>query len=332
MKSSDSTSPQKRQVLQKWKGELITKDDPFHLHKTLGILCLISYIWRLSQWGPERDMAFATHPHYTLPTILLHLLLNLSSFEFKLPPRRIDSGYRIWPEYRAHSLVFLCRSLATMLLTYFEKMYNMTPNYWINLVIVLVTMAAADTGSSLTDHQSGFSRKLQVPNMVKYYFSVAQLWATTGIIYGIRRYSVQLLYCLIIQINAFLMTLRRKNLAGHYLLVSVYGFLLVAGILTCTAELFIWDGWKAVLIFCIAANTASVIRLSPKKIPLMDNKYLMWIVIACFVSSMRQKFEEVGISMISMATISMMAMVSMGFYNSKHGYRNSSSPSQEKVK
>ena len=326
------SNPQKHATIQKWKGELITKDDPFHLHKTLGTLCLISYIWRLTQWGPERDMAFATHPQYTLPTIVLHLLLNLSSFEFKLPPRRIDSGYRIWPEYRAHSLVFLCRSLATMLLTYCEQLYSKEPNYWMNLVIVLASMAAADAGSNLTDHQSGFSRKLQVPNMVKYYFSVAQLWATTGIIYGIRRYSVQLLYCLIIQINAFLMTLRRKNLAGHYLLVSVYGFLLVAGVLTCTAELFIWDGWKAVLIFSIAANTASIIRLSPRKFPLMDNKYLMWIGIACFVSTMRQQFEEVGITMISMATISMIAMISMGFYNSKYGYGSTWSASQEKVK
>lgn len=320
------STPQKQPS--KWRRELITKDDPFHLHKTLGTLCLISYIWRLSQWGPERDMAFATHPQYTLPTILLHLLLNLSSFEFKLPPRRIDSGYRIWPEYRAHSLAFLCRSLATMLLTYYEGVYNKQPNYWMNLVIVLVTMAAADAGSNLTDHQSGFSRKLQVPNMVKYYFSVAQLWATTGIIYGIRRYSVQLLYCLIIQINAFLMTLRRKNLAGHYLLVSVYGFLLIAGVLTCTAELFIWDGWKAVLIFCIAANTASVIRLAPRKLPLMDSKYLMWVFIACLVSVMRQYFEEVGIGMLSTATISMIAMVSMGFYNSKYSYGSISSASK----
>jgi hypothetical protein len=316
---------QKPQMLQKWRRELITKDDPVHLHKTLGILCLISYIWRLSQWGPERDMGFATHPQFTLPTLFLHLLLNLSSFEFKLPPRRIDSGYRIWPEYRAHSLVFLCRSLATMLLTYYEKLYNKLPNYWINLVIVLVTMAAADTGSNLTDHQSGFSRKLQVPNMIKYYFSVAQLWATAGIIYGIRRYSVQLLYCLIIQVNAFLMTLRRKNLAGHYLLVSVYGFLLVAGVLTCTVELFIWDGWKAVLTFCIAANTASVIRLAPRKFPLMDNKYVMWVFIACFVSTMRQSFQETDKWMISMATISMVAMVSLGFYTGKYGYASSSS-------
>ncbi|GAX27299.1 hypothetical protein FisN_23Lh132 [Fistulifera solaris] len=317
------SDPSKSHKLQKWRRELITKDDPVHLHKTLGFLCLISYIWRLSQWGPERDMGFATHPQFTLPTIFLHLLLNLSSFEFQLPPRRIDSGYRIWPEYRAHSLVFLCRSLATMLLTYYEQVYHKPPNYWMNLVIVLVTMAAADTGSRFTDHQSGFSRKLQVPNMVKYYFSVAQLWATAGIIYGIRRYSVQLLYCLIIQVNAFLMTLRRKNLAGHYLLVSVYGFLLVSGILTCTIELFLWDGWRAVLIFGIAANTASVIRLAPRKHPLMDNKYLMWIFIGCLVSKMRQSFRETDKWMISLATISMVAMVSLGFYNGKYGYGRS---------
>lgn len=76
-----------------WKKQLITKEDPNHVHKTLGILVLLSYVYRLAQVG-ENDLGFANHRHLTIPTLLLHLALNASSFEFKIPAKRITSGYR----------------------------------------------------------------------------------------------------------------------------------------------------------------------------------------------------------------------------------------------
>lgn len=87
------------QGLSVWIEKLVTKEDPYLVHKTLGILVLFSFTWRLSQFG-ESDMGFETHPEWTVPTLILHLLLNLSSFEFRIPHQRIESGYRIWPEYR----------------------------------------------------------------------------------------------------------------------------------------------------------------------------------------------------------------------------------------
>lgn len=80
--------------LQDVRQKLITHEDPGHVHKILGVTVLASYIWRLSMIG-ESDMGFATYPWLTLPTILLHLSLNLTSFIFKIPKRRISSGDRI---------------------------------------------------------------------------------------------------------------------------------------------------------------------------------------------------------------------------------------------
>jgi hypothetical protein len=131
-------------------------------------------------------------PRVDAPTLFLHLMLNASSLAFRIPPRRIDSGYRIWPEYRLHSLVFLTRSLATMALTWYEYTFDLPPNYWMNLAIVLATMVSADLASSWCGNHSGFSRQLQVPNGVKYFFSVMQLSATAGCLYGMRRYSIHL--------------------------------------------------------------------------------------------------------------------------------------------
>jgi hypothetical protein len=83
-----------------WKEKLITQEDPMHLHKTLGILCLVHFAWRFSMVGADSDMGFKTYPRLTIPAICLHLLLSLSSIEFKIPAKRIKEGSRIWPEYR----------------------------------------------------------------------------------------------------------------------------------------------------------------------------------------------------------------------------------------
>jgi len=40
---------------------------------------------------------------------------------FKIPLKRIASGYRIWPEYRLHSIFFALRSLSMMLLIWLSR-------------------------------------------------------------------------------------------------------------------------------------------------------------------------------------------------------------------
>lgn len=89
--------------LSEWKRKLVTREDPKHIHKILGFLVLLSFLYRFTQLG-QQDLGFVNKPNLTIPTIMLHLALNLSAFEFTLPKRRITTGYRIWPEYRLHSL------------------------------------------------------------------------------------------------------------------------------------------------------------------------------------------------------------------------------------
>jgi len=77
-----------------FKKQLITHEDPGHIHKILGVAVLASYAWRFSMFG-KSDMGFATYPKLTLPTILLHASLTLTSFLFKIPKKRISTGDRI---------------------------------------------------------------------------------------------------------------------------------------------------------------------------------------------------------------------------------------------
>jgi hypothetical protein len=86
-----------------------------HIHKILGFSCLGSFVYRFAHVGAN-DGNFG--PNFgTLCFLFHHWLLNASSFIFVIPQRRIrDGGFRIWPEYRIHSLVFASRSLAFMFL------------------------------------------------------------------------------------------------------------------------------------------------------------------------------------------------------------------------
>ena len=80
--TNDSNSGGFWNGVQEVKKKLVTHEDPGHVHKILGIACLVSYIWRMTQVG-ESDMAFAAYPEWTIPTLIMHASLTLSSFLFK---------------------------------------------------------------------------------------------------------------------------------------------------------------------------------------------------------------------------------------------------------
>lgn len=182
-----------------WRKQLITKEDPNHVHKFLGILALCSFVWRIAQSG-EADLGFPEYPHLTLPTLFLHLMLSASSFIFHIPAKRISSGYRIWPEYRLHSLIFTCRSLAFIGMFWFETEFGLEENHLRDLVLILATMAAAEVASaSQGPFRSGFSRNLNVSAFTKYFFSQAQFSATAMCLVGQRRYTMQFGMILIVQ-------------------------------------------------------------------------------------------------------------------------------------
>lgn len=277
--SSSTSSFYALNTAAEWKKQLITKEDPNHVHKTLGILVLCSYIFRLCHIGKQADLGFPLYPAYTVPTLLLHLALNASSFEFKLPPKRIKDGYRIWPEYRLHSIVFSCRSLLMMFVVWYEQEHLQTKqeyHIW-NIIIILSTMAAADWSSRQSTVQSGFARELDVPAAARYFFSAAQLFATSLILMGHRRYTMHFLMVIILQGNAFLMTIRRKNLASHALLTSIYAALIVGASVIGMLELQYAGMNTMPMAIC---NLAVLLRTGPRLVPIVrifqDNKYILW--------------------------------------------------------
>jgi hypothetical protein len=321
-----------------WKKQLMTKEDPNHIHKTFGILVLMSYIYRLVQCGMSTasDMGFVTQPQLTLPTVALHFMLNATSFIFKIPAKRIATGYRIWPEYRLHSLVFLCRNLACILLFYIERTYYKGHQFHIlNLLIVLGTMAAADISSYTQgpQHTSGFARELDVPAYMRYFFSMAQLGATAMILHGQRRCTMHFMMIIIIQGNAFLMTIRRKNLASHTVLTSIYGLALFGTGLMAHYE-YALANINVRRAIALLGYTATVLRTGPRILPILsivqNNKYILWTTLFVLHELYIRPYleEEMSTTRVMLNIVPLIAAIALGFY--KH-YKEQQSKSNEKV-
>ncbi len=212
----------------KYLGGLVTHEDPFHIHKMLGVASLVHFVYRFSQIGPS-DMGFGDGPE-TAALLGMHALLSVSSLVFHIPRKRIREGSRIWPEYRLHSIIFAIRSIVYCLLVWQERRTGAEPNFTTNYALVFATICAADIASWYhRDVKSGTIRDMQAPGWVRFFFSLMQIHATTAILIGVRRVTAQFCIVGIVQLTAFMMTVRRKNLIAHQTWITLYGCLLIAG-------------------------------------------------------------------------------------------------------
>jgi len=184
-----------------------------------------------------------------------------------------------------------------MLLNWYEQVNHLEPNYDINLTIVLLTMAAASASSwSAGSNQSNTIRDLETHSAVKLFFSMIQFGGTSISLYGQRRFSTQFFTVAILQITAFMMTLRRKNLIGTKTVVALYGAELAFGAIVNHSE-FARLGGNGERCFGMMIDLATVLRAGPR-LPLLryiqDNKYLLWLTIYLLLRWLRPVFEEEG--------------------------------------
>ena len=126
--------------------KLVTKEDGHygHVHKFIGIAALAHYAYRAYLLMTTGSMQFDAGI-FTLSCILLHMVLSVSSFIFKIPNNRINSAPMIYPEFRLHSIIFAYRSLIVMLLMWASKRWDTVLPLYFRGVVVMLTMVAADS-------------------------------------------------------------------------------------------------------------------------------------------------------------------------------------------
>lgn len=101
---------------------LITNHDPYHVHKSLGLLVLLHYAYRYYLVFAH-GTAFPSEGGSSSPllildviAILLHGALSWSSLLLPLPERRNFIRPMIWPEFRYHSILFATRHVSCTVL------------------------------------------------------------------------------------------------------------------------------------------------------------------------------------------------------------------------
>ena len=184
-----------------------------HIHKTLGLTVLGHFVLQAVYFVRNRAMHFDDRSWIFL---VFHLLLSWSSFIFHLPPVRSIRAPMIWPEFRAHSVLFATRSIVAMAMT-----LNGMSTPWTRYANVMTTMALADVATQYFKVTVTTMRDMPFPDWVtqkardraNLYYSVSQVLATSTLLFS-PSMERALLILFPIQIAAFLMTLVRKQIIG----------------------------------------------------------------------------------------------------------------------
>lgn len=196
---------------------LFTHEDRhiMHMHKTLGALVLGHIFYRMNLIIKFGDSGLATSP-WTPFWMVIHALLHVSSFQFRLPEKRNRTYNIIWPEFRLHSMIFAYRSILSVLLMWMGGYWN----HALRGPLVLGTMAAADAVSEwygqdttmrANPYPAGTSQEFIVWH--NRFYSMSQFGATMAIMF--RGADSAFLALLPIQTAPFLMTLVKKGILNQ---------------------------------------------------------------------------------------------------------------------
>lgn len=90
--------------------KLATHEDPYHVHKILGVLSLLHFIYRYAYVLPATGTLGFEGTAFDWVTMTLHLSLSSSSLIFHvIKQRKLKFPMIMWQEYRLHAIIFTLR-------------------------------------------------------------------------------------------------------------------------------------------------------------------------------------------------------------------------------
>jgi hypothetical protein len=158
-----------------------------------------------------------------------------------------------------------------------ERHYTAHVHISVNVGLVFATLMAATKisnsfPSGASSHSTGGTiRDLEAPAWLKTFFSNMQFHLTAICLVGVSRFSLNFMSVWIIQFTAFLMTLRRKNLAPHHFIVALYAAMLFTGFCVTTFDLVHEDCF---FLCHILGNCGFLLRIGARW-----SKYSVWAVV-----------------------------------------------------
>ena len=191
--------------------KLITKEDPFHIHKLLGIICLLHFVYRYFLFFYYGSMMIISS--FDMGLIILHALLSLSSLIFHISGVRNKNSPMIYPEFRLHSIIFALRSVICSFIHFnnLHYYYIIGTCYMTMILADIISYNYKDKNNGKTMNNMPFNKNITLKEQknITFMHSILQICATIFMLGNIETSFAPLFA---IQLAAFLMTLVRKNL------------------------------------------------------------------------------------------------------------------------
>lgn len=269
------TSAESELDIKRVTSKLITSEDTFHIHKILGVSCLLHFMYRYLHMLPRTNtLGYGSTRLLDTVTLLLHLVLSYSSMLFHVLKARIpERPLIIYAEYRLHAMVFTTRGVLISLVGVYEHLIPSAYRQACVLLIILSTSLVVDVITSkygtpgitaVRNNNDGTLVRLRLG--YAYYQFIA-----LGSLLHVNAKSGDLGFNVLIAIqsSAFLMTLKRKGLIRWYSHAFWYSFAL------CLSSYYIWHVKGS--LFMLHMMGLLFIRTQ-----LNVSKYLIW---ACYVGA-----------------------------------------------
>lgn len=289
-------------LLGKIRQRLFTREDPIHFHKTFGIICLLSFVYRYFIVLPVTGTLGFNGSWFDWATMCAHMGLSSSSLIFHVIKRRkIHRPMVIWEEYRLHAIVFTLRCFSVFVFN--ELCPSSVPNGTRRLLTCVLVLAHHLVVDDITrKYGSRGTTTVRVDNssrpltrLVLRGYSLYQFMALGSHLVPHERTSDLAFNTLIaIQSSAFMMTLYRKALvsefthgfvyssclllSGSYILLQLWSVEFVVGIalafyLRCTWRMDKYALWTG---FC-ALSTPAVRSLVVRRVAALASRHSHWM-------------------------------------------------------
>lgn len=266
--------------------KLATREDNYHIHKTLGILSVLSFcyrygyvFWKQGNLGfdgsdPSRDPNMIALDWITMA---VHTLLAFSSIIFRVPRKRISNKPMvIYEEYRQHAMVFTSRCFFVFAVT------MLFPNVqsYVAPLVVMAHHLLADRITSIwgTPGNTAVRATSGAMKLSTFYTAVAKLYSfyqflaiASHILPNMRLGDLAYNAIIAIQSSAFMMTLYRKRIIRGRTHMVVYAACLYLSAFHIVRLL----GWNLTLL------TAAAFLIRIKLPRSLSNKYVIWFTFLC---------------------------------------------------
>lgn len=203
--------------------KLFTPEDKYYIHKFLGSLALISFIYRYFYVLPTTGRLMIENDIFSYLTLFIHMLLSSSAFIFHVLPKRItENALIIYKEYQIHAVIFTSRAVFVSI---FGLLMHHLP-FWIQqltlLLVILIIHLCVDyvtnkygtpgvTAVRNENTETGY-RKMGL--RVYSFYQFAALGSHLVVDPNLKDLGFNAIIA--IQSSAFLMTLKRKNIIKWY--------------------------------------------------------------------------------------------------------------------